>query len=218
MELGPCRVLSADGPNFHNESWNSHVNIFFIDQPVGTGFSYADHGESVSTTEEAAQDIAAFVAIFFEHFPKFKGRAFHLSGESYGGRFLPVYASAIYDQNAYLGKHFMTPINLTSVLIGNGMTDYITMLLSYYDILCTGASLPPMLDIATCVRMKTVYPRCQKWMKEACVEFTMRFERLETSYLHSSKRPHRPCLDRSCFQRNKKTSAAPLRQCNQCTR
>ena len=37
-----------------------------------------------STTEEGAKDIAAFVAIFFEHFSKFKGRAFHMAGESYG--------------------------------------------------------------------------------------------------------------------------------------
>ena len=36
------------------------------------------------TTEEAAKDIAAFVAIFFNHFTEYKGRAFHLAGESYG--------------------------------------------------------------------------------------------------------------------------------------
>lgn len=36
-----------------------------------------------STSEDAAQDIAAFVAIFFENFSSFKGRAFHMAGESY---------------------------------------------------------------------------------------------------------------------------------------
>ena len=36
------------------------------------------------TTLEAGEDIAAFMAIFFEHFTKFKGRALHLAGESYG--------------------------------------------------------------------------------------------------------------------------------------
>ena len=41
-----------------------------------------------STTEEAAKDIAAFISMFFETFPKFKGRAFHLSGESYAVSFL----------------------------------------------------------------------------------------------------------------------------------
>jgi cathepsin A (carboxypeptidase C) len=108
MELGPCRVVNADnGTVHHPESWNSNANIFFIDQPIGVGFSYADYGEYVvrilasweqsadpeiapvqSTTEEAAQDIAAFVAIFFAHFSKFQGRGFHMSGESYAVRLL----------------------------------------------------------------------------------------------------------------------------------
>ncbi len=35
---------------------------------------------------EAADDIAAFMAIFFEHFSSFKGRGLHLAGESYGVR------------------------------------------------------------------------------------------------------------------------------------
>ncbi|KAF8632418.1 hypothetical protein AX17_004859 [Amanita inopinata Kibby_2008] len=170
MELGPCRVLDGDEPKYHPESWNSNANIFFIDQPVGVGFSYAEHGESVSTTEEAARDIAAFVAIFFEHFHKFKGRAFHMAGESYGGRYIPLFASAVYDQNARLVEAGLTPINLSSVMIGNGLTDFNTMVLSYYDMACTPASLPPLLDINTCVRMKQLVPRCQKWLKEACVD------------------------------------------------
>ncbi|KAE9404312.1 alpha/beta-hydrolase [Gymnopus androsaceus JB14] len=72
MELGPCRVLDESGPKSHPESWNTNANIFFINQPIGVGFSYTEYGETVSTTEEAAEDIAAFVAIFFEHFTKFK--------------------------------------------------------------------------------------------------------------------------------------------------
>jgi carboxypeptidase C (cathepsin A) len=36
------------------------------------------------TTEEAAKDIAAFLAIFFESMDGLKGRALHIAGESYG--------------------------------------------------------------------------------------------------------------------------------------
>lgn len=36
------------------------------------------------SSEEAAKDIAAFIAIFFEHFKKFEGNALHMAGESYG--------------------------------------------------------------------------------------------------------------------------------------
>lgn len=53
---------------------------------VGVGFSYADHGETIETTEEAAKNIYAFISIFFETFKGFSGRPFHLSGESYGVR------------------------------------------------------------------------------------------------------------------------------------
>ncbi|KAL0575892.1 hypothetical protein V5O48_006092, partial [Marasmius crinis-equi] len=101
-----------------------------IDQPVGVGFSYAEYGESVSTTQEAAQDITAFVAIFFENFNQFKGRPFHMAGESYGGRYIPVFVSAVYDQNALLVEAGMTPVNLSSIMIGNGMPDFFEALWS----------------------------------------------------------------------------------------
>jgi carboxypeptidase C (cathepsin A) len=51
---------------------------------VGVGYSYADFGETVYTTEDAAKNVHAFVTIFFETFSQFKGRPFHLAGESYG--------------------------------------------------------------------------------------------------------------------------------------
>ncbi|KAI0058953.1 serine carboxypeptidase [Artomyces pyxidatus] len=171
MELGPCRVTNAtEGTKFHPESWNNNASVFFVDQPVNVGFSYAEYGESVSTSEQAALDIAAFVAIFFESFSSFKGRAFHMAGESYGGRYIPLFASAVYDQNVQLVQAGLTPINLTSAIIGNGLTDPTSMVLSYYDMTCTPASVPPVLDIGTCVRMKKALARCEKWGKAACVD------------------------------------------------
>ncbi|KAF8879930.1 Alpha/Beta hydrolase protein [Infundibulicybe gibba] len=169
MELGPCRIPDENGTVFHPQSWNSNANIFFIDQPVGTGFSYAEYGEAVSTTEDAAQDIAAFISIFFENFSQFKGRPFHMAGESYGGRYLPLFASAVYDQNTKLVEAGMSTINLTSIMIGNGMTDSFAMTLSYFDIQCTSASVAPFIDIGSCVRMKATTGRCERWMKESCV-------------------------------------------------
>lgn len=37
-----------------------------------------------STTEEAAKDVFAFIAIFLEHFTHIRGNKLHLAGESYG--------------------------------------------------------------------------------------------------------------------------------------
>lgn len=85
------------------------------------------------------------------------------------------------------------------------MTDFYTMVTSYYDMTCTAASVDPILDIGSCVTMKKVVgsifsqcdiqlpithagnpceflffcvlklpsvqiPRCQKWLRESCVD------------------------------------------------
>ncbi|KAF5320272.1 hypothetical protein D9611_011383 [Ephemerocybe angulata] len=170
MELGPCRVVSADSTRFHPESWNSKANVFFIDQPVGVGFSYASHGEYVSTTEEAAKDIAAFVHVFFEHFKKFQGNPFHMAGESYGGRYIPIFAAEVYDQNRRLVEEGLQPINLSSIMIGNGKTDFMSMYPAYYEVVCTPVTRDPILDIAACVRMKQAVPRCIEWAQKGCVD------------------------------------------------
>ncbi|KIP06688.1 hypothetical protein PHLGIDRAFT_128116 [Phlebiopsis gigantea 11061_1 CR5-6] len=172
MELGPCRVNDVHNVTFNPYSWNEKANIFFIDQPIGVGFSYADHGEAVGTTEEGAKDIAAFVAIFFEHFSSFKGRPFHMAGESYGGRYVPAFASAVYDQNAKLVAADMTPINLVSAMIGNGCTDLKTMIPSYYEMQCQPKSVAPVVDVSACVLTKQSLARCEKWLQAACYDTT----------------------------------------------
>lgn len=67
-----------------------HTLNFAFTHSVGVGFSYADYGETVGTTEEAAVNVHAFISIFFETFSQFKGRRLHLSGESYGVSFLVI--------------------------------------------------------------------------------------------------------------------------------
>ncbi|KAH9896522.1 alpha/beta-hydrolase [Cubamyces lactineus] len=168
-ELGPCRAVSSNSTERHPWSWNEHANIFFVDQPVDVGFSYADYGESTTTTLEAADDIAAFMAIFFEHFTKFKGRALHLAGESYAGRYIPVFASMIYERNTELEEAGVTPINLTSIMLGNGCTDFATMTPSYYDAQCADPTFSPVLDISSCVKMKQRVRRCKEHLAASCV-------------------------------------------------
>ncbi|OSX60510.1 hypothetical protein POSPLADRAFT_1047939 [Postia placenta MAD-698-R-SB12] len=175
MELGPCSIdmdnVSANGTVWNPYSWNAEANIFFLDQPIGVGFSYADFGETIETTEHAAQNVHAFISIFFETFPQFTGRALHLSGESYGGRYLPAFASYIYDQNQILKATGKEPLNLQSVLIGNGITDISTLYPGRYEIECGLAALEvPFQKISTCVRMKMALSRCQDAMTKHCVD------------------------------------------------
>lgn len=175
MELGPCSIdMKGESPNgtvWNPHSWNNEANIFFLDQPVGVGYSYADYGETVETTEDAARNVHAFITIFFETFSEFSGRPIHLSGESYGGRYLPAFASYIFDKNQIAKQAGQPTINLTSVLIGNGITDISTLYAGRYEIECGTAALEvPFQMINTCVRMKVALPRCNAAMKRHCVD------------------------------------------------
>ena len=58
---GPCRVVDANTTKFHPESWNSKANMFFIDQPVGVGWSYADFGERVVSTARRSVDVLLLI-------------------------------------------------------------------------------------------------------------------------------------------------------------
>ncbi|CAE6415970.1 unnamed protein product [Rhizoctonia solani] len=189
MELGPCSVTGplrsgTNGTDWNPYSWNNKANLFFLDQVANVNLDImikltklalglamlVYYGETISTTEEAAKNVQAFVTIFFETFWKFKGREFHMSGESYGGRYLPVFASEIVDQNSRAEAGGFEPINLKSVLIGNGLTDFNTMWEGYYDIQCKNLSVVPFQDIKTCVGMKQQLHRCLKMYQKDCVE------------------------------------------------
>jgi len=51
-------------------------------QPIQVGYSY---GKSrVGTSEQAAKATYAFLVLFFEEFPQYAQKYFHISGESYG--------------------------------------------------------------------------------------------------------------------------------------
>lgn len=56
MELGPCRVKDENSTVVHPEAWNNNANVFFVDQPIGVGFSYADYGEVVVSTDATTRN------------------------------------------------------------------------------------------------------------------------------------------------------------------
>lgn len=86
FELGPC-TIQKDGLGTTNNpySWNNKANMIFLDQPVAVGYSYTE-GEQVSDTPQAAEDVYAFLQLFFKKFPEYSTQEFSVAAESYGGR------------------------------------------------------------------------------------------------------------------------------------
>lgn len=62
-EIGP---LDANLNN-RNQTWLNHANLLFIDNPVGTGYSYVtDDSAYVKDNEQIAKDLVTLVKQFFE--------------------------------------------------------------------------------------------------------------------------------------------------------
>ena len=163
-ELGPSFINASIVPEFNPFSWNSNALVLFLDQPVGVGYSYTDDPlEYHNLTYAAAKDVYAFLELFFARFPQFQGREFHIAGESYGGHYVPAFASEIL-------HHPERSFNLTSVLIGNGITDSLVQWPYYQPMVCGLGGEPAVVSPQQCRDMAAGTPACQQAV-ELCYDF-----------------------------------------------
>ncbi|ODV78332.1 uncharacterized protein CANTADRAFT_26478 [Suhomyces tanzawaensis NRRL Y-17324] len=151
FELGPASIGPDLKPVHNPYSWNNNATVIFLDQPVNVGYSYSSG--SVSNTVNAGKDVYAFLELFFKQFPQYSNLPFHIAGESYAGHYIPVFASEIL-------SHDDRSFNLTSVLIGNGLTDPLNQYDQYQPMACGGGGYPAVLDEEQCQSMSDSIPRC----------------------------------------------------------
>lgn len=160
FELGPASIGEDLKPVPNKYSWNNNANVIFLDQPVNTGYSYSSG--KVSDTVTAGKDAYAFLELFFKKFPEYNGRDFHIAGESYAGHYIPVFGSEIM-------SHDDRGFNLTSLLIGNGLTDPLNQYDQYEPMACGLGGHEAVLDDSQCQAMIDSQPRCDQLI-ETCYE------------------------------------------------
>ena len=116
-ENGPC-TINKDGKSttLNKYSWTNNANMFWIDQPPGTGFS---EGDADSGEEEVANDMLGFLIALFDALPQYN-RDFYVFGESYAGHYIPAITHRIH---VYNGQNPSPKIDLKGMGIGNGLTD-----------------------------------------------------------------------------------------------
>ncbi|TKA56403.1 hypothetical protein B0A53_01973 [Rhodotorula sp. CCFEE 5036] len=128
MEIGPFRLVpNSDGKLRELEgAWNEYANVIFIDQPVGTGYSYMSTNEYLHDLPEAAAHVVEFLAKFYKIFPEFSSHDTYLAGESYAGQHIPYIAQAILETTRL-------PTRLMGIMIGNGWIDPWNQYPAYYE-------------------------------------------------------------------------------------
>lgn len=151
FELGPSSIDKDIKPVFNPYSWNNNATVIFLDQPANTGYSYTE--KPVSDTVAAGKDVYAFLELFFKQFPQYAKLDFHIAAESYGGHYAPVYASEIL-------SHPERSFNLTSVLIGNGLTDTLVQYEYYQPMACGEGGSEAVVDPQQCQIMDATKPLC----------------------------------------------------------
>jgi len=100
-------------------SWNMNTSVLYIDQPAGTGFSYANQ-YYIHNETQVGIEMYIFVQAFLMKYTQFKNNPFYVTGESYAGHYVPATAAKIIAENA-IGKN--PRINLQGVAIGDGLID-----------------------------------------------------------------------------------------------
>lgn len=118
-ENGPLRVRKS---RFERRKYNwalSH-HIIYIDNPVGTGFSFTKDpkGYCVNQTQVGEQLYSTLIQ-FFQLFPELQENKFFITGESYAGKYVPALAYTIHKKN----PSAKVKINLKALAIGNGLSD-----------------------------------------------------------------------------------------------
>lgn len=71
MEIGPYRVKDPQNLVYNNGSWNEFANLLFVDNPVGTGFSFVDTNSFVHELDTMAEQFIRFLDGFFALFPEY---------------------------------------------------------------------------------------------------------------------------------------------------
>ena len=129
-ENGPIYVQPDGTAALRDVTWNENCHMVFIDNPVGTGWSFTESTEGFVTDQiEVADDLYSFFQQFYAVYPALLPNKLVIAAESYGGKYGPAISYRILQENMNLSSSSSssivpkTYINLYAMSIGDGMMD-----------------------------------------------------------------------------------------------
>jgi carboxypeptidase C (cathepsin A) len=105
VENGPLRVTMGGGGDQDfllspaEKAWTDSYNVIWLDQPVGVGFSYGTPNVDDITMQVGADEFWNFMQAFYVKYPEMKTVDFHMTGESYAGKYIPLLSYTVLTNN-----------------------------------------------------------------------------------------------------------------------
>lgn len=121
-ENGPIQVNDDGSLSGRPISWNSMYSLLYIDNPVGTGYSFTANDDGYThSQDEVARDLYSALSQFFQIYTDYAASPFYVTGESYAGKYVPTIGYKIHVENQ--NSSAAVKINLAGLAMGNGWTD-----------------------------------------------------------------------------------------------
>ncbi|XP_061442030.1 probable serine carboxypeptidase CPVL [Rhineura floridana] len=132
VEHGPYVVHKNLTLSERSFPWTSKFSVLYIDNPVGTGFSFTDDEAGYTVNQDdVGRDLYSALTQFFQLFPDYQKNDFYATGESYAGKYVPAIGYYIHTHNPTA----KIKINFKGIAIGDGLCDPEMMLGGYAQLL-----------------------------------------------------------------------------------
>ncbi|KAI9292359.1 alpha/beta-hydrolase [Neoconidiobolus thromboides FSU 785] len=143
---GPIKLNQKNEIIKNKNNWNKDYSILYIDQPVGTGFSKINKNNAKDIDENkkcynkegyahlqcgVGKDLVEFLVEFRKLFEITNNNSIYITGESYAGKFIPVFANELIQFNKIHKDNINEQFSLKGIAIGNGLTDPVSQIKVY---------------------------------------------------------------------------------------
>lgn len=123
LETGPYDVYG--NPRLY--AWTNLTSMLYVDNPIGTGFSWANPNGFSTTDEDVADGLVRFLTLFMQRYPSYQTVPLWIMSESYGGKMASMFGRALFQ--AIAAKKLRA--NFKGVGLGDGWVDPIACMQSY---------------------------------------------------------------------------------------
>ena len=136
-EMGPFALDPLLHLVARNSTWNKDYAMLFIDNPVGAGFSHTTDPEGYckDTKQCVASNLYSLLKQFYQLHAELQSLPLYITGESYGGHYVPGIGAYIVRENQKAGSDSGFVIPLAGIAVGDGWIDPVKQIAAYPEMM-----------------------------------------------------------------------------------